>query len=70
MSEVTPPLAHNHCVILQQPQRKREGKGGGRKRRRETGEREKETDRHRPVDERGNVFSLQNRVLYASLAGN
>lgn len=47
MSDVTLPLVHNHCVILQQPQRRGKWRGGERK----TGGREKETDRHRDIDE-------------------
>lgn len=45
MSEVTSPLVHNHCVILQQSQRRRRGgeegeRGGerlGEERKRQTG---------------------------------
>lgn len=51
MSEVTPPLVHNHCVIWQQPQRRGRGGEEGERGGERLGGREKKTDRHRGVDE-------------------
>lgn len=45
---------HNHCVMLQQPQKRGERGRGERKRRRETGGREEETD----------VETQMNEVMY------